>query len=510
MTRKVFKGILIGLLVLFVITIALHLILAGVIKHKINTLDDEERIYRTEGARINMLTGKIVLKNISVHARATQKDSLAVRAENALLTGIGIRDFFNTDVLQFATLHISRPEIAYYKRKKPEDSKPSEKKKPVENTSGPEIQLANLYIDSGRLTFFEENKDTVIHIKSLNLGLSNLRYNAQTKYKNIPFAYQLDSLRFHDFFYGLNELENLKIAEIKGDSTYISSYNAQIIPKYDKVAFQKHLEREKDRITLQVDTLNIKNYNITLHDGLTDLYIDSLEVKQAGLELYRNKQMPDQIKYKPLYSQMLRELPFHLQVNNIDINRSKISYIEQMDFSVPGGVVSFSEFNASITGINNDKNFDEDTRIAIDCKFMASAPLQVEWDFKINSKDDDFTIKGHLQDLDATHINSILIPNNRLKLSGKIQQMYFNFYGNNYVAHGAMKMAYDEFKVEVLEEDTNKLKKLISFVANILIDKDNTLQEKEEHIGDVQRDQQKSFFSYLWLCIKKGTVDTLL
>jgi len=72
-------------------------------------------------------------------------------------------------------------------------------------------------------------------------------------------------------------------------------------------------------------------------------------------------------------------------------------------------------------------------------------------------------------------------------------------------------MTYDDFKVSILNKEKKRKKWLVSTLANIFIAKTSKNEEGgfKKGSGDVNRDQNKSFFNYLWLNLKEGMLKTV-
>ena len=141
---------------------------------------------------------------------------------------------------------------------------------------------------------------------------------------------------------------------------------------------------------------------------------------------------------------------------------------------------------------------------------MKTAPLYVYWEFFINDKSERFQISGEMGRLQASEMNKFLKPGMNIMAEGEIQQMSFNYTGNNTEASGNMKLEYKDFKVEVLRKDGERKNKIVSAIANLFV-KNKTLNEKAEY-KDISftRDKTKSFWNYFWNLIRKGALKSFL
>jgi len=141
---------------------------------------------------------------------------------------------------------------------------------------------------------------------------------------------------------------------------------------------------------------------------------------------------------------------------------------------------------------------------------MGKSPLNVEWRFKINDKSDFFTIKGSSHSIPQESVNSFFIPAFNMKTEGFINNIHFNYGGNNQTASGDFMMKYDNFIIEILKEDGKEKIDVLSWIANVFVKKSSKGNEITKHVDEVKRDETKSFWNYFWNCIQSGLVKVLL
>ena len=101
-------------------------------------------------------------------------------------------------------------------------------------------------------------------------------------------------------------------------------------------------------------------------------------------------------------------------------------------------------------------------------------------------------------------------PALNVKAKGGIEDMRFNFYGDKESATGDMKLVYKNFKVEVLKEDGEEKNKLLSALANLIVNNKATSTEKEQKNIKTTRDATKSFWNYLWKNIRNGALKSFI
>jgi len=107
-------------------------------------------------------------------------------------------------------------------------------------------------------------------------------------------------------------------------------------------------------------------------------------------------------------------------------------------------------------------------------------------------------------------MNSFLRPTLNIVVEGEIESLFFNFQGNKYKASGDMRLKYNNFKVEVLKKDGTGKNKLLSSLANLFVKKEANSKKLEKKGVEAVRDRTKSFWNYLWLFIRNGTLKSFL
>jgi hypothetical protein len=107
-------------------------------------------------------------------------------------------------------------------------------------------------------------------------------------------------------------------------------------------------------------------------------------------------------------------------------------------------------------------------------------------------------------------MNSFLRPALNIEVEGKISSMFFNFYGNDDNALGDTRLQYHDFKVEVLRKDGVRKNKVLSGLANLILSKDVSNKQMNQKNISATRDKTKSFWNFLWLCIRNGALKSFL
>ncbi|TRZ46063.1 hypothetical protein [Robertkochia solimangrovi] len=469
----------------------------------VNTIENQlikansKNLTITPGAiEIDILKRNIKLKNTKINYVTVTENGNVILPEIHIY-GIQPNSYKKPDSITIDSLTIVK---ALYSQKKQDSINIDTKTK---KSTLPYIAINSLKIIKAKHIVQDKNSDTTLHTKSLNLTISKLNYNTNSKEKIAidSYSYDIDSIHTP-----LDDFEKLYIENIKGDSTTMKITNLQIRPTYSKEEMSALLKKEKDWIDLKVRSLVIHNQKLNFKDETIQIKADSIEIDNAKLSVYRDKQIADDHSYKPLYSKKLRELNFPILIPKIKLNNGSIEYEERIQNNGKPGMITFTELKGTIYDINNT-GINNNTTIDLTTKFMGHAPFTFHWNFNIADKTDYFKMKGELHNLTAASINQFTLPNLNVQCTGHIDHVYFDISANDYKAQGKYLMDYKNFKIEIEKKNENQINKFLSNIANIFI-KTNKDNLKEVHI-DVKRDPEKSFFNFLWLCVKQGTLHSV-
>jgi hypothetical protein len=148
--------------------------------------------------------------------------------------------------------------------------------------------------------------------------------------------------------------------------------------------------------------------------------------------------------------------------------------------------------------------------IKIDCTFMETSLLSVNWGFNTADQSDRFTIAGKLNNIPAVALNAFVVPYMSVTATGTIQEMLFDFKGNPKGIGGTFKIKHKDLKVSILDKDSKQKKGVLSAVVNIFVKSDSGKFPESVEVKDVERDPTKSFFNLFWKGIEDGLKKTLI
>lgn len=237
-----------------------------------------------------------------------------------------------------------------------------------------------------------------------------------------------------------------------------------------------------------------------------------ISLTAPSLEIYRDKLVVDDLKTKPLYSKMLRDLSFELTVDSLKITDGKIKYEERQNAENMGGSINFENLNAEMANVSNTYKSPTKTEIKIKSNFMGKTPITVNWSFDVQNTEDQFQFRAEVGQLVAERLNSFTEPNLKVMLEGNTNKTYFTIDGNNTSSTIDMKINYSDFKVTLLQKDGKDKNKFLSTIANIFISKNSEKKDEfyKEGKANATRNKSKSVFNFLWINVKEALIKILI
>lgn len=346
-------------------------------------------------------------------------------------------------------------------------------------------------------------------LKNLNASFAHLVMDAESVKNGIPFrtgSYQLNS---SDFQYQ-TKYYNLSIGSINVNQDEMNLKTFRMKPRYSRSQFIRQIPVEQDLYTISANSVTMKG-KWNMFSSNPYINAQSLVLDKVNANIFRSKIPKDDPRIKPLYSEALRKIKLPLYIATTQITDSYLEYEEDTPTSDGPGKLTFSNFSLVARNINSAKTKGKPTTIpiAVTCRFFNVSPMQVQWNMNTASPDDAFTISGNFNNLPAAKINQFVEPYMKIRTSGTIENLNFNFHGNRKFISGVMKMKHQNLKVSILRSSGNK-NKVLSAIANVFVKSNSGDFPASVNVENVERDPAKSFFNLFWKGIQDGLTQTLL
>ncbi|HLT34139.1 MAG TPA: hypothetical protein VKZ98_10145 [Aquaticitalea sp.] len=466
-----------------------------------------------ERIEVNSATGSVVVikPNITNLANATGRIIVKISMDSLVVNGLEYGDYLFHDKINIESVQFKRPSMLYYQDSSIKNDSDRYSKLPRLER---EISIGRINIQSGQLSIRNSESDSLLlKTENFTANVMHVYLDSHTVKRQIPFVFQDYNVHFDNLKYQLSEYENIQLSTAKITQNASIFKTLKLYTKYSKQELTQMLVKERDHFGLEMDSLILKHQEFGYkNDSLFFFKADEVLFYHPKLDIYRNKLVHDDMSVKPMYGTMLRNLPFNLTLNEVLLKNATIKYTEKIKPQNSAGSIMFSKLNATLKNVSNTYKPPQKTTLDIDALFMQSTPIEVNWYFDVNDTNDHFVFKADVGKMPAQDMNPFSEPNLNVRFDGELMKTYFTIDGNFRQSSVDMRIKYENFKVKVMDKNGKKKNKLVSAIANLFIktDSDNKPDNfREGTKSEIERDQTKSVFNFLWLNVRGGLLSSL-
>jgi hypothetical protein len=517
---SIYKKIAIGIISLFLFVILINIGLNYWIKKQLPIIIQEKNntAYNInyEKIEVSLWTRNIYAETLLVNPKNEPKDSkngLFSKIESITIKRFNIWDLAFNDIIQAQTIIINKPRIILYKKgeKLINDSRSINNKiiEPFRKI----VSVSNIYLNEGTIDVVSlDNNKPILSIKKILLKLEGILITDATLKEKIPIQYKTYALVIDSLFYRPNVFYHINIGKISTEKNFLKINNFSNLPQFNRRDFTKRLEKEKDIYTLKFDSAQVKKMNWGFKNDRFFFKANSIILNHFDANIYRGKMPKDDLSKKYLYNHLLRNINFPLQIDTLQALKSKLVYEEEIDFSKGPGVLTFDQFNLRATNLQSGYGLKktDDVKIKVNCVFMKTSPLNVDWSFNVLDRKDSFHIQGVISNFDVKAMERFSKPHMNASFTGVFHKYRFNFYGNDNISKGNASLDYDDLKVKLYKKKKpEKEAKLKSAIVNLLVKNDSKDKTKTTAV-EVERIEEKSFYNFLWRSIAESLKKILI
>lgn len=512
---RIGKKILLGILIFFAIALLASVGVNLWIKHELPKMLAEKNkspyAITYQNLEYSLIDGYIKASDIIVVPKAAVKTDSVKSGIYATVRSVEIKNFKTLSILfgdqiRARSITVTSPEIIVYKQ----NEKAVDPKNIRESVVAPfekVISVSDVYLYNGdaKIIHTKTNK-AQLHAANINIQLEGIEVDDETLKEKIPFTFETYSLKCDSLYYRPNAFYHFTTQKIQATKSGLQIADFKMIPEYTRREFVRKIEKEKDLFVVTAKEVHVKNLDWGFKDDVLFANVGSVNLDKVSADIYRNKLPADDLSKKFLYNKLLRDLDFNLKVDTLRLRNSLLAYEEEKSFDQGSGKLIFSRFNLTATNIASgfQKKKMDDLKIKVDCKFMDTSPMHVEWKLNVLDKSDGFRIQGKLTNVPAEKVNAFSKPYINASTQGLLKEVYFDFKGNDVRSHGTFSLKYDDFKVTVYQKNEREKKnKFLTAVGNLFVKNDSKGQVKSAEV-ELERIQEKSFYNFLWRNIAEG------
>lgn len=511
--RKIFIGLCFLVLLVVLLNIGLNLWVNHQLPKIINRENDSPYSITYENIDVSLLGSTILASNVVIVPKTALNDTVNKKGIYGRIRNIEIRDFKTWDILfsdkiKAKSITIEQPRVIIYKKDKKTNIR--------ESVVGPFekiISVSDIFLNDGDLKIFDiKDNKPILSVQHIHAQIDGILVNEKILEDKIPFQFRDYALSCDSIRYYPNSLYTIKIDKIKTTKSELNIDQFEMLPTCSRSQFVSRIDTEKDQYTLLCKSIKASEIDWGFKEEDFFFHCDAVDLNQASATIYRSKEPVDDLSKKHLYNKLLREMKFDLRINTLKIRNSIVEYEEEKSSEIGSGKLTFSRFNLTATSIESGfkKSKLPDLKIKVNCRFMNASPLNVDWRFNVMDKSDGFNIKGRLTNFDAESMEPFTKPYTNVTIEGMMDEIYFNFNGNDKTASGEFAVKYDDLKFTIYKKDDRKKKnKVLTFVSRIFVKKDTNDKVKDAKV-ELERIPEKSFYNLLWRSVAEGLKKILI
>lgn len=370
------------------------------------------------------------------------------------------------------------------------------------------IFVRNVTLKNSNLTYDSKNQPLQFH--DLNTTIKDIELTEKPMNGGLAVKVKDYKLTTKNFAYK-TKFYNMTVGALALDKNKIKIDQLAMKPLVSRAQFIRMIPVESDLYDLKANQVTaVGNWDLFSENKF--LHATNMTILSANANIFRSKIPADDPKEKLLYSKLLRNIKIPMFIDLLQLKNSVLEYEEDTPKSSGPGKLTFTDFNMNVKNLNSAKMKGKPTQvdIKIDCTFMKTSLLSVNWGFNTADQSDRFTIAGKLNNIPAVALNAFVVPYMSVTATGTIQEMLFNFKGNPKGIAGTFNIKHKDLKVSILDKESKQKKGVLSAVVNIFVKSDSGKFPESVEVKDVERDPTKSFFNLFWKGIEDGLKKTLI
>jgi len=375
-----------------------------------------------------------------------------------------------------------------------------------------DVKLSHLILTNSNVKIYDTEEDSLfLSLQNFNIDVTNILIDNNTLSKSLPFVSEDYLIASDSIFLKASRFENLTISGINGNHQQTILRGIKYQNKYSPEIYSSLISTEGDHYDIEIDTIALDNTSMTaINDQKLSMGIQKIGIINPSINIYRDKLVADEHTEKNFYSKILRESPMDISIDTFNFKNANLVYTERIKRENRGGDIHFNEMNISMKNLGN--TYTDHTIIEMDANFMNATPFFSKWTFNVDDESDAFYFEGEIGFLDVNAMNQFTVPNMDVDLEGRINKLFFKINGNSRASRLDLSVNYDHLAVGILNHRTKRKRKLLSSMANLLLsNKSKNAESNFKSVQiDVERDEQKSFISFVFKNIKEGMQKVIL
>jgi hypothetical protein len=249
-----------------------------------------------------------------------------------------------------------------------------------------------------------------------------------------------------------------------------------------------------------------KARRVTVQDLIADILVN---MDKPYDRTSPNPKMPNEV---------LRELDEEFGIDSLEVRNGTVQYSERYAVGAKPGVVTFDHVNLFAGGMANDTLTADTTLIHGEGRFMNSPIMKLTMALPLTSRTFSMRYSGSLEEMNLTALNVFVESGEHRRIkSGVLHSASFAINVHDGIARGALRVAYEDFTIAVLNDETGSEDGLLDLMASLLgkwfvVRKSNMPGPDGAFVvgsTDYVRDPEDYFLQFAWYSLRNGIADVV-
>lgn len=378
------------------------------------------------------------------------------------------------------------------------------------------IDLMQFRLQDGAVQFYQNDSILKGQIHRININATEIKTDSVQFSQIIPFYLGNLEVRMDSAFYNINAYTKAKMGRfeysIAEENLRIQNLALQLEKDWVSVSKIRGIQDDVIEFDLKEVSLSNMNYSSNFWTNL-DIEAEKMEIDSLRLKINRNKNLtrpPDEAK--PLFNEMVENIPFNIDLDSINIANSSILYGELGIGRQETGIITLNAVNGSIiqlTTFEDRKQKLNEFKGSFLAKLNNAGKVQV--DLAVPYDRNFFDLHTRIGPMPFNNLNKSLIPLLGVQFNeGKLKRLNFKMKANYYESTNYLEMDYEDLRLSIYEKESagsEHKKELLTSIANVAIRRDN-LPDKSGYITanyKTKRNIYRSPFQYIVAGVLDGT-----
>ncbi|RYD57121.1 MAG: hypothetical protein EOP56_09990 [Sphingobacteriales bacterium] len=297
--------------------------------------------------------------------------------------------------------------------------------------------------------------------------------------------------------------------------------NLMIEPTMSNDSFYSYVGKRTEIFRVRVPELTLGgiSWQKLVNDG--ELRVHNTFIKNAAMDVHFSMLLPSSGVNKggQFPQQLLQNAGMPIELKNVMVENSVVTYTEVSKLTNKPGSIAFSEINGIIRNVTNIPEQLKANKWAVadlKGKFNKESDLKANFVFYLGDSTGKFQVDGYAKNIRAAQVNEVAQALALAEIKSlDIDSVDIKIRGNENSSTGDFTILYNDLKVglQKINKETGKAetKAVSSFVANhALLHRENPEPGKPVRTASsiVNRSPKAGFFNIIWKNIFQGAANT--